>query len=154
MDLRGARRPDGARSANNAWAAVDNSHVDPRPKVVAVDADRAILRLLAEGLGRDYELAFAYDAVSALRVARRERPDLVLLDYRLPGGDGAIVVDRMRSIGDLAFVPIVLMSSWEARWSWEQLLELQIAAFVPKPFTVAEIETEISGALSTVGVRR
>jgi len=120
--------------------------VGPRPKILVVDDDQAVLRFLAAALGRDYELSFATDAVTAISVARRERPDLILLDYRLPGGDGAVVIDRLRTFGDLAYIPIVLMSGWESPWSWQQLLELELA-FVPKPFELTELRTEIERAL-------
>jgi CheY-like chemotaxis protein len=120
--------------------------VGPRPKILVVDDDQAILRLLAAALGRDYDLSFATDAVTAISVARRDCPDLILLDYRLPGGDGSVVIDRLRTIGDLAYVPIVLMSGWESPWSWEQLLELELA-FVPKPFALDELRTEIERML-------
>jgi CheY-like chemotaxis protein len=131
---------DGA--ANHGEAADDDVVVGPRPKILLVDDDQAVLRVLAAGLGRDYELSFASDAVTAISVARRERPDLILLDYRLPGGDGALVIDRLRAFGDLAYIPIVLMSGWESPWSWEQLLELELA-FIPKPFELDVLRIEI-----------
>jgi CheY-like chemotaxis protein len=132
--------------ANHSEAADDDPVVGPRPKILLVDDDQAVLRLLAATLGRDYELVYASDAVTAISVARRERPDLILLDYRLPGGDGGVVIDRLRTFGDLAYIPIVLMSGWESPWSWSQLLDLELA-FVPKPFDLEELVTEIERAL-------
>ena len=125
----------------------------PRPKILAVDDDQAILRLLAVSLGKEYDLSFATDAVTAISVARRESPDLILLDYRLPGGDGALVIDRLRTFGDLAYVPIVLMSGWESPWSWDQLLELELA-FIPKPFALDELKGEIDRTLAPTVVSR
>jgi len=131
---------------NHSEAPDDDLVVGPRPKILLVDDDQAILRLLAAGLGRDFELSYASDAVTAVSVARRERPDLIVLDYRLPGGDGALVIDRLRTFGDLAYIPIVLMSGWESPWSWEQLLELELA-FVPKPFALDTLRAEIERML-------
>jgi CheY-like chemotaxis protein len=132
--------------ANHDEGADDDVVVGPRPKILLVDDDQAVLRVLASGLGRDYELSFASDAVTAVSVARRERPDLIVLDYRLPGGDGALVIDRLRTFGDLAYIPIVLMSGWESPWSWEQLLELELA-FIPKPFELDALKAEIERML-------
>jgi len=132
--------------ANHEEASDDYEVVGPRPKILLVDDDQAVLRLLAAALGRDYELVYASDAVTAISVARRERPDLILLDYRLPGGDGSVVIDRLRTFGDLAYIPIVLMSGWESPGSWSQLLELELA-FVPKPFDLDELVAEIERAL-------
>jgi DNA-binding response OmpR family regulator len=44
------------------------------------------------------------DGISAIGVARKERPDLVILDLGLPGGDGFVVLERTRSLPDLVAI--------------------------------------------------
>jgi CheY-like chemotaxis protein len=144
---------DPVATANQRSGQVDYRRVGPRPKILAVDDDPAVLRLLAATLGAEYELSFASDAVTAVSTARRVQPDLILLDYRLPGGDGALVIDRLRTMSDLAYVPVILMSGWESPWSWEQLVELQLACFIPKPFEVETLREEIERALAPITVR-
>jgi CheY-like chemotaxis protein len=122
--------------------------VGPRPKILVVDDDQAVLRLLATALGSDYELSFASDAVKAVSVARRDRPNLILLDYRLPGGDGALVLQRLRTFDDLAYIPVVLISGWDSPWSWGDLENLELSGFVPKPFALSELTSEIERVLS------
>jgi len=82
---------------NHSKATDDDLVVGPRPKILVVDGDQATVRLLAAGLGRDFERSYASDAVTAVNVARRGRPDLIVLDHRLSGGDGALEPDTLRA---------------------------------------------------------
>jgi two-component system KDP operon response regulator KdpE len=67
-------------------------------KVLIVDDDADIRRGLNVRLrANGYEVLFAADAISALTVAVKERPDLVILDKGLPAGDGYVVMERLQT---------------------------------------------------------
>ena len=121
--------------------------MNPRLKILAVDDDPSVRRLLGQFLGQQYEVTFAVDAIGAVSAARRERPDLVLLDFSLPAGNGSVVVERLRLMPDLAATPIVIISGWESPWSWDGLLDMDVAGFLPKPFTRDELLDELARAL-------
>ena len=53
----------------------------------------------------------ATDALSAITVARKEAPDLVILDFGLPAGDGFLVLERMRGLADLVVTPVIVLSA-------------------------------------------
>ena len=123
--------------------------MNPRLKILAVDDDPAVCRLLGQHLGQHYEVTFAGDAISAISAARRQRPDLVLLDFSLPAGNGSVVIERLRMMPDLATTPIVIISGWDSPWSWDGLLDMDVAGFLPKPFTRDELLDELARALGT-----
>jgi DNA-binding response OmpR family regulator len=119
-------------------------------KILIVDDDEDIRRLLNMRLrAEDYETVFASDGTNALAIARRERPDLVLLDLGLPGGDGFSVMERMRRISDLEMTPIVVVSARVDPTTKQMAEEAGASAFVTKPVDKDQLFAAIDGALGT-----
>jgi DNA-binding response OmpR family regulator len=100
--------------------------------IVEDDADvrRALtIRLKAAG----YDVMTAADGASAIASARDVPPDLVLLDLGLPGGDGYAVMDRIRRIGSLSRIPIVVLSARDPRTEEPRSKAAGAVAFLSKP---------------------
>ena len=82
-----------------------------QPKILIVDDDADHRRGLNLRLrANHYETAFAADAVQAVSAARKDRPDLVLLDLSLPGGDGIVVMERFRASAELSVIPVIVIT--------------------------------------------
>ena len=105
------------------------------PKILVIDDDADIRKLLKIRLGSEgYDTAFAWDAVTALTIARKENPDLIILDLGLPGGDGYVVMERLQTLAPFAMIPIVVVSAQPAQTSADRATEAGAFAFVEKPF--------------------
>jgi PAS domain S-box-containing protein len=91
----------------------------------------------------------AADGYEALTMARRHRPDLVLLDLRLPGMDGFEALTHLKRDAITQTIPIIAISAHVADTERERnrLLALGAAAFVPKPFAIGDLLSEIESAL-------
>ena len=119
------------------------------PKILIVDDDqdtRQLLKIRLEANG--YEIAFAADAVTAIAIAREEKPDLVLLDFGLPGGDGVVVMERLKTFPALAHIPIVVVSAREPSATEPRATAAGAAAYVQKPIDNEELLGAIRAALS------
>jgi two-component system KDP operon response regulator KdpE len=87
-----------------------------------------VIRLKASG----YEVLSATDGVQAIGVARRDKPDLILLDIGLPGGDGYVVMDRLRLLNGVR-TPILVLSAKDPATHREKALAAGASVFFHKP---------------------
>jgi DNA-binding response OmpR family regulator len=103
-------------------------------KILIVEDDADVrLGLNARLRASGYETAFAADAMAAIGVARRELPDLILLDIGLPAGDGFVVMERLRGNAHLSCIPIVVVSARPAQAYADRALKAGASAFLQKP---------------------
>ncbi len=106
----------------------------PGKKILIVDDDQDLLRGLNIRLkANGYKVVFAVDALSAISVARKEKPDLIILDLGLPGGDGFTVMERMSNLMPLAPIPIIVLSARDPASNEKKSLEAGAEAFFQKP---------------------
>ena len=118
------------------------------PKILIVEDDQDTRQLLKIRLqSQGYETAYAADAVTAITAAREERPDLILLDMGLPGGDGVVVMERLKTFPALAHIPVVVVSAREQSATERQATEAGAEAYVQKPIDNAELLGAIRSAL-------
>jgi DNA-binding response OmpR family regulator len=120
----------------------------PETKILIIedDADQLIglkLRLQAYG----YTVVHATDAVSAVRVARQELPDLILLDIGLPAGDGFVVMQRLHNLVDVAHVPIIIVSARDPEHHAERALNAGAYCYFQKPVDNRDLLDAIEDAL-------
>jgi len=79
--------------------------------ILIIDDDKhLLLGLTARLKANGYSVISAMDAISAIAVARKEAPDLVILDLGLPAGDGFLVLERMRALPDLVATQVIVLS--------------------------------------------
>lgn len=117
-------------------------------KILIVEDDQDTRQLLKVRLeSQSYETAFAADAVTAIAVARTERPDLILLDMGLPGGDGVVVMERLKTFPALAHIPVVVVSAREPTTTSKRATEAGAQAYVQKPIDNEELLAAVRAAL-------
>jgi DNA-binding response OmpR family regulator len=118
-------------------------------KILVVDDDSDIRDLLdLELRASGYDVVFARDAIGAVSTARKEKPDLILLDIGLPGGSGFVIMQRLRAFPALERTPIIVITASDPGDSRERSAEFGIAGFFHKPFDADELLAEIERALA------
>ena len=114
-------------------------------KVLVVDDEPQILTALSRGLQRvGHEVIVARNGEDGLAAAAAARPDLVLLDLKLPDLDGIEVVRRLRT---WTTVPIVLLSGQGSERARVAALDAGADDFVDKPFSMEELRARVGAML-------
>ncbi len=109
--------------------------------VLVVDDDPSVREVVATFLtGEGYVVQTAPDGMGALRLLEQWRPELILLDLRMPGLDGAAVVRELR--GRQITVPFLVMTGADAARS--SAAELGAAGHVAKPLSLPLLLTRIT----------
>lgn len=115
-------------------------------KVLIVDDEEQIRELLREFLtGAGYEVAVAANGEEALKVAQRERPDLILLDIRMPELDGVETCVRLKTNDKTRSIPIIIATAFGDTLA--EALDAGADDFVSKPFQLEEIGLRIKSLL-------
>ena len=110
--------------------------VDDDPKTVS------LVKLYLESDG--HKVLCAYDGVEALRLAREERPNLIVLDLMLPGMDGLQVCRTLRTESD---VPVIMLTAKTTESDKLTGLDLGADDYVTKPFSPRELAARIKVVL-------
>jgi putative nucleotidyltransferase with HDIG domain len=119
---------------------VSEAAANRKPRVLVADDDQRIVELLQVALsGNGFEVMAAFDGEEAWEVLTKGRPDLAILDVRMPRRTGFDLVEGMRGIQELAAVPVILISG--AADTEMRLAGLMKGAddFMGKPFSPREL---------------
>lgn len=105
--------------------------------VLIVEDDELNLRLFDDVLTLEgYRTRVARCGDGALASARRERPDLILMDIELPGGSGLDVAAEIRRSPELADVPVLAVTAHARQGDAERMRAGGCAGYISKPISV------------------
>jgi len=113
--------------------------------ILIVDDDRKIIDMLRRTLAYEgYRVLTAADGIEALSRAQADRPDLVVLDWLMPGLDGIEVARRLRAAGD---TPILMLTARDAIENRVEGLDSGADDYLVKPFAPEELLARIRALL-------
>jgi DNA-binding response OmpR family regulator len=117
----------------------------PMPRILLVEDNQTLSETLRYNLARQgYQVIVAGDGVQGLELARRERPDLLILDIMLPGLDGYSVCRILRQE---SAVPILILTARQDEI--DRIVGLDVGAddYVSKPFSLGELLARVRALL-------
>jgi DNA-binding response OmpR family regulator len=123
-----------------------------KSKIMIVDDDpdlRQALRLRLRA--NHFDTVNAGDGYSAIALAYKEHPDMIILDLGLPAGDGFVVLDRLQKDDKLSAIPVIVLTARDPQSSERQALQAGATAFFQKPADNAELLEVIRASLSHAG---
>lgn len=109
-------------------------------KILIVDDDHDVrlgyhIRLKANS----YDTYFAADSLTCIIEARKHQPDLIILDLGLPGGDGFVVMERLKANMYLAVIPVIVVTARDPNANRQRALRAGAKAFLQKPVDNEEL---------------
>jgi DNA-binding response OmpR family regulator len=119
-----------------------------KPKILIVDDDPDLSRVLNIRLrANHYETVQASDGYSAISVAQKEQPNLIILDLGLPAGDGFSVLERLKNSDSLSSIPVIVLTARDPHSDEQKALLAGATAFFQKPVENDELLATIQAAL-------
>jgi two-component system cell cycle response regulator DivK len=109
-------------------------------------SSRELIRTVLEGCG--YGVCEASDGRQAVEVAKRENPDLLIVDLQMPALDGLGVLAELRRDERFAEVPIVALTASAMQGDRERALEAGFTEYITKPVNLRFLREEITRLLS------
>ncbi|HXG90027.1 MAG TPA: type II/IV secretion system protein [Vicinamibacterales bacterium] len=120
-------------------------------RVLVTDDDRMIRMLIRLLLEKDgYEVLEAENGAKGLEIARRERPDLLLIDLMMPDMDGFEVLGRVRHDLILAAVPVMVLTAETGSGVEQRVLELGADDYLVKPFEADVLLSRVRSVMRRV----
>ena len=108
-----------------------------RKTILVVDDEKDIVEMIGFNLRRNgYEVLTAHDGLTALQIAQRQSPDLIILDLMMPGLDGTEVTRRLKADPKLAQIPLLMLTARSEETDVVVGLTLGADDYVTKPFSM------------------
>ncbi|MCR4629361.1 MAG: response regulator [Clostridium sp.] len=113
--------------------------MEQKKKIVIVDDDLAYLKMMRGSLAQDYSVVPTTNGAQALNIIKVTRPDLVLLDYMMPGMDGADVLAKLRSNPRTATIPVMFLTGKNDSESVHKVLGEKPEGYILKSMSILKI---------------
>ena len=121
------------------------------PRILAVDDEPAVGEMLRFILEQDgYQAELVEDAAQAINSIKKTRPDLILLDWMLPGMSGMELAERLKGKSDTKSIPIIMLTAKGEEDDKVKGLNVGADDYVTKPFSSRELLARIRSILRRV----
>ncbi|TGK38380.1 DNA-binding response regulator [Leptospira gomenensis] len=119
-----------------------------KAKLLLVEDDRSLGETLQERLQKEgYEVFWTVSAIAAKKLVKEEKPHLILLDVRLPDGDGFTLAEELKTNRDCP--PFLFLTAQAGAPERLRGFELGAEEFIPKPFHLKELLLRVKHVLES-----
>jgi CheY-like chemotaxis protein len=119
-------------------------------KILVADDNPDIVELLRSRLiANHYEVVTANNGVNTLLKTIEEKPDLIILDIKMPSGTGIGVYENMKRQKQIAHIPVIFITAYASSEIEEQTREMGAKDFIAKPFDADDLLEKVKKALTT-----
>lgn len=120
-------------------------------KTILIADDDEDLRLLVQVTLENptYRILTAVDGRQALEAVNQHRPDLLIIDWMMPGLTGCEAVAQMRENPEIAAIPVVMLTARGVLETQEETAALALAGYLAKPFSPLELIKKVRAVLES-----
>jgi DNA-binding response OmpR family regulator len=119
-----------------------------KKKILIVDDERDIVKALKIRLQHNaYDVVVAFDGAQGIFMAHKEKPSLIILDIRMPAGDGFSVAEILRQSSQTERIPIIFLTGSPERNAEERAMELGARFYIKKPYDSEELLDAVRRAM-------
>ena len=117
-------------------------------KILIVDDEINVIKVIASRLkANNYDVVTASDGTYAVKRALEEKPDLIILDIKMPAGGGISVFENLRRLDSVMMTPVIFITAHPTEEIKKQVLEMGAEDFVAKPFDPDDLLAKVRKAL-------
>lgn len=121
-------------------------------KILICDDEPDLAQVVAMSLkAKGYDVLLAVDGVQSISVAHREQPDLILLDIKMPAGDGYTVYKNLKKSANTMLIPILFFSALPVDQLKAKAEEMGAAGYITKPYKSNDLFSKIEKTLGQMG---
>ena len=120
-----------------------------RKKILIVedsDRDRRLIRMVLDSQGHD--LLEAADGKQGLALALKEKPDLIVMDVRLPEMNGLEVAGKLKATPGFEHIPIIAVTAYAMQGDEDMVLEAGYNIYMSKPINIKELIKQVKNLLT------
>jgi len=120
--------------------------------ILVADDDKDLVMALSIRLrAAGYDVISAHDGDEAFELASKNKPDLIILDVRMPAGGGFTSIDRMKHSLNTRNIPVIFLTAFDDEDMREEGRKLGAVGFFRKPFDDSEFMEAIAGVMDRQG---
>ncbi len=120
-------------------------------KTILIADDDEDLRLLVQVTLEQptYRILTAADGSQALKTARQYHPDLLVIDWMMPGLSGCEVIDQLRRESSTATIPIIMLTAKSDQEAHDRMSSFALVGYLVKPFSPLELIKKVQEVLKS-----
>jgi len=121
-----------------------------KKKILIVDDERDIVKALTIRLRScGYDTIVAFDGAQGVFTAHKEKPNLIILDIRMPAGDGFSVAEKLKQSKRTHRIPIIFLTGSPEIHAEERAMEMGARFYIKKPYDPEELIDAVKRAMET-----
>ena len=121
-------------------------------KVLIVEDEFDLAKMVRKRLQEaGYETMIASDGYMGVKLAHEQKPDLIILDLKLPAGGGMTVLKSVRMAANIGYIPIVVLTGMQDEQYKKQILDMGVDAYLEIPYDPAQLIATIQKVIVKKG---